>query len=419
MSPCLRERFIPYRRTDVIAMCMHDQSLAADEQQAFADFYNILTSLFHFELHKTLEYLKDCYAPFNPDRDTRMFDSQDVKVESLPGKLERALTEVLKKANFERVTEEDLSQALNAESLFKVKLQVDFDDFEEVLFFRRGVQTREEDLRIWFGLRRQTVRLEVYDRVLVYVRFKDRTYFENTERKDLYFEPGSTIIKLFRNVPKNDLEMLFPNTEVRMKPLDKLIIGVPTAVGGIFMLVTKLGSTLILLFAVIAFWLGLRDQPAVIEQSTLVALGIGLAGLGGFLWRQFSKYKNRKIQFMKQLAENLYFKNLDNNAGVFHSLIDAAEEEECKESILAYYHLLKAGTALSEEALDQVIEQWFDTNFGCSLDFEMDDALAKLTRLQLVTEKSGKYRAVPLPAAKQRLDKIWDDYFQFGLEPSQ
>ena len=37
---------------------------------------------------------------------------------------------------------------------------------------------------------------------------------------------------------------------------------------------------------------------------------------------------------MKALSDNLYFKNLDNNAGVFHHLIDAAEEEEVKEAIV-------------------------------------------------------------------------------------
>jgi hypothetical protein len=34
-----------------------------------------------------------------------------------------------------------------------------------------------------------------------------------------------SLIKLFHNVPKADLEMLFPNSRVRMKTIDKLIIG--------------------------------------------------------------------------------------------------------------------------------------------------------------------------------------------------
>jgi hypothetical protein len=35
---------------------------------------------------------------------------------------------------------------------------------------------------------------------------------------------------------------------------------------------------------------------------------------------------------LEALKENLYFRNLDNDAGVFHHLLDAAEEEEVKEA---------------------------------------------------------------------------------------
>ena len=409
----VRERFIPYRRADVVTMCQADAGLAAEDIKAFNGFCEVLTALFHFELHKILEQLKNYYAPFDPDRDTKSIDVNNIDVNELKQLLEEQLKVVLEQANFESISEADLQEAMHAESLFKVKLQVDFNDFEEVLFFRRGLSDNTETVSQWFGLKKRTIELKVYDRVLVYVRFKDKSYFDKLERTELYFEPGSTIIKLFRNVPKNDMEMLFPNTEVRMKPIDKLLIGVPTAVGGIFMLVTKLGATLLLVFSVIAFWLGLQDQPATLDQPTLIALLVGLGGLGGFLWRQFSKYKNRKIQFMKQLAENLYFKNLDNNAGVFHHLIDAAEEEECKETILAYYHLLISNKPLSAVDLDKKIESWFSEKYQCSLDFEMQDALEKLLRLQLIRETEGKYQAKSLSDSNKQLDSLWDGYFNY------
>ncbi|MFK7794016.1 MAG: TMEM143 family protein [Gammaproteobacteria bacterium] len=409
----VRERFIPYRRADIVTMCQVDAGLPADDVKAFNGFCEVLIALFHFELHKKLEQLKNHYAPFDPDRDTKPIDVTNSDVNELKQLLEEQLKLVLKQANFESISESDLQDALHAESLFKVKLQVDFNDFEEVLFFRRGLSEKTETVSQWFGLKKRSIELEVYDRVLVYVRFKDKSYFDRLERTELYFEPGSTIIKLFRNVPKNDMEMLFPNTEVRMKAIDKLLIGVPAAVGGIFMLVTKLGATLLLVFSVLAFWLGLQDQPATLDQATLIALLVGLCGLGGFLWRQFGKYKNRKIQFMKQLSENLYFKNLDNNAGVFHHLIDSAEEEECKETILAYYHLLTSKEPLTACELDKKIEQWFNDKYQCMLDFEMQDALQKLLRLKLINEIEGKYQAKSLSESNKQLDGLWDGYFNY------
>ena len=88
----------------------------------------------------------------------------------------------------------------------------------------------------------------------------DRAWFDGQRRRDLPFVPGATVLKLFRNVPAADLEMLFPNTEVRIKPLDMLLIGVLAAVGGIVVWMTKLLGTLLLLGSLLAFWLGLRAR---------------------------------------------------------------------------------------------------------------------------------------------------------------
>ncbi len=408
-----RERFIPYRRADIVTMCLQDAVLDEAQKTQFKNFCQVLTSLFHFELHEKLEKLKACYAPFNPDKDTISINNNAIDDKQLKINLETELKEVLEQANYEIVSQHDLNEALHSESLFKVKLHVDFNDFEEVLFFRRGTTHQSETIREWFGLKRKQINLEVYDRVLVYVRFKEQAYFDEKAHDDIYFEPGSTIIKLFRNVPKNDMEMLFPNTEVQMKSIDKLLIGVPTAVGGLFMLVTKLGATLLLVLSVVAFWLGLSDEPAKLDQTSLVALIVGLGTLGGFLWRQFNKYKNRKIQFMKQLAENLYFKNLDNNSGVFHNLIDSAEEEECKETILAYYHLLISKQAITATELDNNIEAWFDSKYDCKINFEMQDALEKLIRLNLIEKQNDKFIAKPILEANKQLDHLWDSYFSF------
>lgn len=154
-----------------------------------------------------------------------------------------------------------------------------------------------------------------------------------------------------------------------MKPIDKLMIGVPAAIGGIIMLATKLGTTLILIGTLLAFWLGMHDEPVLLDQTALVALAVGFGTLGAYFWKQFSRFKNRKIRFMKTLADNLYFKNLDNNTGVFHRLIDAAEEEEFKESILAYYFLLRSEKFMDAEELDLTIENWFEKNYRHDLNF--------------------------------------------------
>ncbi len=412
-----RERFIPFRKADIVDMCVEDSELADEEKKEFREFTQILAALFHFEFHQRLENLKNCYAPFNPDADTRLIaDATDEEKARSQKKLVAEMTAVLEAANYERITAGNLEQALSEESLFKIRLEVDFDDFEDVIFFRRGKSIQQETLRLFYGLRKKDLTFTNYDRVAVYLKFKDRAYFDARERKNLPFVPGSTIIKLFQNVPKADLDMLFPNSRVRMKTIDKVVIGVPAAVSGIIVVATKLGASLILVGSVIAFWLGFGSEEVQVSQKHLIALGAGLGTLGGFLFRQIGKFKNRKIKFMKALAENLYFKNLDNNLGVFYHLIDAAEDEEVKEATLAYYFLLTAERALTKSELDDRIEKWFAQQWNCDLDFEIEDAMHKLQRLELVVRNGDLLEARPLPEAKKQLDYIWDNYFQFNRD---
>jgi hypothetical protein len=143
-----------------------------------------------------------------------------------------------------------------------------------------------------------------------------------------------------------------------MKTIDKLIIGVPAAVSGIVMVVTKLGATLILVGSVVAFWLGLSQEEITLNQKHLIAMGAGLA----------------------------------------------------------YFFLHTEKRPLPEKELDDIIEKRFETSYNSKVDFEIADALNKLERLELVTRAGGMLQAKPLPEAKCRLDVIWDNYFRFNSE---
>jgi len=410
-----RENFIPYRKGDVVEMCIGDGRLSEQERTQFREFCRILESIFHFEFHENLEALKDCYAPFNPDSDVRTVkDLSEDDLARLQDALVLGLKEILEKGNYEQVSEAELDHAMEEESLFKIRLHVKLDDFEQIIFFRRGESVKRETLVKLWGLKKQQIEVPTYERVAIYVKFKDASHFSPKKRRTILFEPGSTILKLFRNIPKADIEMLFPNTEVRMKPLDKVVMGVPAVIGGAVVIATKLGGVLALAATLLMFWLGLVKEEPSFNSAQLIALGVGLAALAGFMFKQWAKYKTRKIQFMKALTDNLYFKNMDTNAGVFHHLVDDAEEEECKEAMLAYYFLLTEEHGHTEPELDAAIERWFQDQHDCSLDFEVGDALGKLKRLGLATADGHVWRAIPLADAKIQLDTIWDNYFEWN-----
>ncbi|XQW84275.1 TMEM143 family protein [Thalassotalea piscium] len=408
------ERFIPFRKQDIIEMC--SQTLTdKDNAPSFIGFCQILSSIFHFDYHKRLESLKNNYAPFDPNANTHEVQTLTLEQrEQCQTAFAESFAHILNAANFEKITEKDLQEALTEASLFKVRLEVEFDDFEQVVFYRQGESQLTETITTLWGLRKQTINFTNYDRVAIYITFKDRHYFEKKDKSPLGFEPGSTIVKLFQNVPKADLEMLFPNSEVRMRPIDKVIIGVSAVMGGAVVLVTKLGASILLLGSLLGFWLGWRAESVVMTQQHLITFGLGIAVFTGFIFKEWNKFKNRKIKFMKALSDNLYFKNLDNNAGVFHTLIDAAEDEDFKEALLAYTFLLNTNNGMSAAKLDQKIEVWFMEKYHCHLDFEISDALDKLERMQLITFKNEKYQALPLTQAKQHLDRHWDSLFTFN-----
>jgi len=412
------ERFIPFRKSDVVAMCVDE--VQDGQREPFRAFVELLESLLHHEFRGRLEALKDAYYPFNPDADVRtLHEPSAAERDAAQERLVQELTDLAEAANFERISPDDLDRAFVEESLVKVRLEADFDDFEHVVFYRRGVRTREEQVKRWFGLRRKDITFTNYGKVLVYVKFKDAAHFQGRGKKvqDLPFAPGSMIIKLFQDVPRADLEMLFPNARVRMRAIDKLLIGVPAVVSGIIMVVTKLVAALLPVALLLAFWFGLRREPVELNQGQLVTLGAALAAVGGFLVRQFGKFKNRKIQFMKSLSDNLYFRNLDNDAGVFNHLLDAAEEEEVKEAVLAYHFLRSAEGALTADELDERIEAWFVRRWGAEFDFEVADGVRKLRRLRLVDDTERGLEAVPLVEATRRLDETWDNLFTYNTSP--
>jgi Protein of unknown function (DUF3754). len=400
-------RFIPFRVADIIEMCLKEKTLP-DDQKNFRPFFILLTHVFHYEFKNTMDSLKDAYSAMDPDTDTRIaFPSG----KDSTGKFVALLKNTLEKANYEAITEEELNQAMTKASLFDLRLHVDFDEFSEVLLFCRGQSLQQQAISRWFGLSSKTVEFINYDRVVVYIRLKASPATERADKAPA--RAGASMLKLFQNVPKADLEMLFPNTQLRMRVRDKLLIGVPALVSGGIVLTTKVGATLLLMASMLGFWFGLRQQPVELNVANLTILFGGLGALGAYIWKQFSNFKNRKLRFMQQLTQNLYFKNLDNNAGVIYRLLNDAEEEECKEAILAYYFLLTSKVPLDRQQLDYKIEQWLAEKWQCRIDFEIDDALEKLVRLGLVEQRINEYLALPLEQAIQQLDKRWDDYFDF------
>jgi hypothetical protein len=108
--------------------------------------------------------------------------------------------------------------------------------------------------------------------------------------------------------------------------------------------------------------------------------------------------------------------NLNNNAGLFDAVIGAAEEQECKEAFLAFFFLL--GEPMSRASLDARIEAWLKQHFACDVEFKVDDGVAKLEALGLLTRTGEVLSVPPLGEALRRLDHHWDNVFRYDNQPA-
>ena len=197
-----------------------------------------------------------------------------------------------------------------------------------------------------------------------------------------------------------------------MSNVDKVVLGVPAIAGGIPILI-NIYTTITVLFLVLGFYLGVSASVEDKDMKTALAALSGLVALGGFILRQWMKYQRQSLKYQIELTKNIYYRNANNNAGVFEYVIGAAEEQECKEAFVAYYFLHTASMPLAADELEARIEAWFLTTFRVEIDFKVAEALTKLERFGLLERQGERLAVPPLDPALAALRRAWD-----GLLPT-
>lgn len=413
------ERFIPIALNDLAAHLVVDLDLDDEDQLLFKRFCKIYVALYHAKFFAKLQNLKENYLPFSPDRTTlplQRYSNADLM--GMQKNLIGDIKEIIGKANYNPISQEELNRALAETSPYGLDVSVNFDDFDEIHLYYRGLSATTEQRRSWrtLYLQPESIDIPIYQRLFLVLKLKPAitsppgaSFFADPKnyllekwhhlfQMQLAKGGDSSLIylKLFKDIPKSDLEMLFPNTRVEMQRFDKVTMGVSSGggiIGGILAAVSKIARA---------------AHPA--------AIMLAAAGFMGIIWREAGKMLSNRNRYLATLAKSLYFHNLDNNLGVLANLIEMAEEEECKEAILAYGFLLtqQAGEC-SQQTLDQEVERYLRESYGVQVNFELGDGIRKLREADLLIETANKLiKPSPLASALTRLDREWDDMFTFG-----
>ncbi len=436
--PINHELFIPYSREDLIEFCVQEGHLTSEDVSSFRKFAELLAVYYHFRFYQLEKRLKQNYVPFNPDADElTLTPTAAAQQPAMEKQVVKILERILRRASYVALDAATLRQALNRASLIKLKTKVDFADFEQMLFYHRGKFTETVYLKQWFW--KTKITMDVFTRAVLLLKFKDAAYFRarGDKLERLNFTPGRMSIYLYKNIPQNDLELLFPNVQVGMNWLDRLLFFGPALGAGVSVLL-KVSSSLLLILGLILFFVfgpGFAQRIGVgeaqVRQVTpiLLALLSASMALGGFAFHQYNGYKNKRLKFLKDVTDTLFFKNLGTNETVFHTLVDAAEEEETKEAILVYYHLLTHPEKLTPTQLDAHIENWLHQKFAININFDMQQSTEHLQEIRcellepgapepqpvqlLVLDAQGYCQILSLDKACQVIDHIWDNADQF------
>jgi uncharacterized protein DUF3754 len=408
-----REKFLPVTRHALLDRLTESKLWAGDDARWARRFMRYLDYWRRHSYAVKLLDLEQTYEPFSPDSDllhTRKFNAEERAV--MQKRLVAQMSDLLEQGNFTPVDPANVHFILTADSAYGLDLQVDLDAFEEILIYYRGATTlteRRRDIRKGYMGWRE-VRIPVFQRLFLLFKLKpfemrvqevmqerkiDRKEAERLVRQQRGLLPVTVssdfiYLKLFKNLPRSDVEMIFPNTKVRFRLFDKIKFGV-TAGSGLGM-----GAV------------GTATKLAVASNPyTLVA---AVAGLGGIAIRQASNFINQRNRYMVVLAQNLYFHAMADNRGVMTLLADRAAEEDIKEEMLLYSVLAKERVNVADlRQVDEAIEQYLKKAFGIDVDFDVDDALERLKEEGIVNELAdGTLETLPPCEAALHIDKIWD-----------
>ncbi|HTU92740.1 MAG TPA: DUF3754 domain-containing protein, partial [Gemmataceae bacterium] len=325
-----REHFIPLRKSDLRELLCRDKKLPAGERESLRQFCVLVSSVFHFEYLKQLEELKDAYAPFDPDADTKSLSPvSDEERRKDEEQLFARFAALMERANFKRLTREEMEQALQEMATVSgIHTHVDLTLFEHLDLFVRGDVTGRMHFRSWRKLWRKEERhVPLYQRLVLIVKLRPH------KRLDRDIDTSRVYLKIFKDIPKADQDMLLPGARVRMTKLDKALIAYPL-VAGLSIMLWEIGSQVIPN-------IGKAGLGALASGVGAAATWGVAAALGGYGYKTYYSYQVKKQDYSLKLTKSLYYKSLDNNTGVLMRLLDDAEEQECRETFLAYFCLWK------------------------------------------------------------------------------
>ncbi|NQX79217.1 MAG: DUF3754 domain-containing protein, partial [Hyphomicrobiaceae bacterium] len=413
----MRETFIPVATLALMDRLTHKQAWTTGKASEVKRFFRYLCYWRQQQYQTDIMYLKHAYEPFNPDSDlltTRRFTNDELI--AMRSRVVDGVRHLLIQANYRKIERRELDVILASDSHYGLDFRVDLDVFEELeIYFRGASQKKDQRRSLRTFLRKEEFNVPIFQRLFILFKLKteERLVDDYVCTKSVTRKKAAKILrsrgkhgsedisrkliymKLFKNMPQSDVEMIFPNTRIKFRLFDKIKLGI-----------TGSGAVGMGLFGTLS---NIVTSGAALITNPVAVAGM-LSALGGVLFRQIMDFFNTRQRYMVVMAQNLYFHSLADNRGVMIKLADRAADEDVKEEILLYSVLAKREIRKEDlQIVDEAVEQYLKDAFGLKVDFDVEDALGRLITDGIVIEEpSGILRALPPAEAAAHIDNKWD-----------
>lgn len=392
----VREKFVPMQASDLVEFLAQHPALSAGDQANFRQLASLVLSLLHHLYRQRHEQLANAYAPLDPDRDTRLSQTPvPTHRDRLTDEVFSRLQDALHRANYRRLSQTDIQQAMRAASKWGIRMRVNFGTLQRLEVYARGSVIGKRERRHWINFFKiELLDVPLYQRLVVVFRT-----FEGHKSPE-QFDARKVYLRMFKNVPQQDVDMMLPASGIQMSWFDHSRIVLPS--------MYALGMTLwrVLRNVLLLTLVGLFKTVALFFV-VLFAIGFGIKSL-------FTYSVNTRRRYLLNMAQSLYYQSLDNNAGVMFRLLEDGEQQEACETVLAYFVAAVVLAGQDGRTLTEIqthCEAILLEATGVSVAFDIDSASRDLVHLGILKMNQDFWIALPLQDAVKQLDATWDNWF--------
>ena len=145
-----RPKNIPIAKSKIKEKLLSSWEIDVATKESLANVFRMFEAIWHHDFHSEMEEMKELYAPMDPDSNEEINYSYDNVIKFL-----QTFEKTMVDGNWEPITGEEIEQALGAEDVLPISLDVRFDEYKNQRYYKLGQHVEEREIQTFFGLKKE------------------------------------------------------------------------------------------------------------------------------------------------------------------------------------------------------------------------------------------------------------------------